>query len=122
MRRTPRRPSPTWRSFLAVHARDIIAVDFFLVPTLIFRLFIVFVVLRHDRRELIHVNVTDPPTALWTARQIVEAFPTTRPRGTCSVIETEPKATTLGGKSSAWGSARSSPSRGRLGRTHSWSG
>jgi putative transposase len=75
MRRTPRRPSPTWRTFLAVHAREIVAVDFFLVPTLTFRLFFVFVVLRHDRRELLHVNVTDHPTAAWTARQIVEAFP-----------------------------------------------
>jgi putative transposase len=75
MRRAPRRPSSTWRTFLAVHARDIVAVDFFLVPTLTFRLFFIFVVLRHDRRELIHVNVTDHPTALWTARQIVEAFP-----------------------------------------------
>ena len=31
--------------------------------------------LRHDRRELLHVNVTDHPTAVWTARQIIEAFP-----------------------------------------------
>jgi putative transposase len=52
-----------------------VAVDFFLVPTLAFRLLFVFVVLRHDRRELLHVNVTDHPTATWTARQIVEAFP-----------------------------------------------
>jgi putative transposase len=75
MRRTPRRFSPTWRAFLAAHAREIVAVDFFLVPTLTFRLLFVFVVLRHDRRELVHVNVTDHPTAAWTARQIVEAFP-----------------------------------------------
>ena len=69
------RPSPTWRTFLATHARDIVAIDFFLVPTLTFRLLSVFVVLRHHRRELIHVNITDHPTAAWTARQIVEAFP-----------------------------------------------
>ena len=75
MRRTPRQPSPTWRTFLAVHAREIVAVDFFLVPTLTFRLFFVFVMLRHDRRELLHINVTDHPTAVWTARQLVEAFP-----------------------------------------------
>jgi transposase InsO family protein len=50
-------------------------VDFSLVLTLTFRLFFVFVVLRHDRRELIHFNITDHPTALWTARQIIEAFP-----------------------------------------------
>ena len=75
MHRTSPRPSPTWRAFLTTHARDIVAVDFFLVPTLTFRLLFVFVVLRHDRRELLHVNVTDHPTSVWTVRQIIEAFP-----------------------------------------------
>ena len=75
MRRTSPRPSPTWRTFLATHAQHIVAIDFFLVPTLTFRLLFVFVVLRHHRRELVHLNVTDHPTAAWTARQIVEAFP-----------------------------------------------
>jgi hypothetical protein len=50
MHRTSPRPSPTWRTFLTAHARDLVAVDFFLVPTLTFRLLFVFVVLRHDRR------------------------------------------------------------------------
>lgn len=75
MHRTAPRPSPTWRAFLATHAREIIAVDFFLVPTLTFRLLFVFIGLRHDRRELIYVNVTDHPTARWAARQLIEAFP-----------------------------------------------
>jgi transposase InsO family protein len=75
MHRTSPRPSPTWRAFLAAHVQDIVAVDFFLVPTLTFRLLFVFVVLRHDRRELIHFSVTDHPTAGWTARQIIEGFP-----------------------------------------------
>jgi len=75
MHRVSLRPSPTWRVFLTAHARDIVAVDFFLVPTLTFRLLFVFVVVRHDRRELLHLNVTDHPTAVWTARQLVEAFP-----------------------------------------------
>jgi transposase InsO family protein len=75
MHRTSPRPSPTWRVFLTTHARDIVAIDFFLVPTLTFRLLFVFVMLRHERRELLHLNVTDHPTATWTARQIVEAFP-----------------------------------------------
>jgi putative transposase len=48
MHRTAPRPSPTWRAFLTTHARDIVAVDLFLVPTLTFRLLFVFVVLRHD--------------------------------------------------------------------------
>ena len=75
MHRTSPRPSPTWRAFLTAHARDIVAIDFFVVPTLTVRLLFVFVVLRHDRRELLHLNVTDHPTADWTARQILQTFP-----------------------------------------------
>ncbi len=75
MHRTSPRPSPTWRAFLTAHARDIVAIDFFVVPTLTFRLLFVFVVLRHHRRELLHLNVTDHPSAVWTARQVIEAFP-----------------------------------------------
>jgi putative transposase len=75
MHRPSPRPSPTWRVFLSTHARDIAAVDFFLVPTLTYRLLCAFVILRHDRRELLHLNVTDHPTAVWTARQLIEAFP-----------------------------------------------
>ena len=67
MRRTALRPSPTWRIFLDTHLRDMVAIDFFLVPTLTFRLLFVFVVLRHERREILHFNVTDHPTAVWTA-------------------------------------------------------
>ena len=75
MRRRSPRPSPTWRAFLEAHLREIVAIDFFIVPTLTFRLLFAFIVLRHDRRELVHLNVTDHPTAVWTAHQIVEAFP-----------------------------------------------
>jgi transposase InsO family protein len=69
------RPSPTLRAFLAAHARELVVIDFFVVPTLTFRLLFVFVGLRHDRRELIHLNVTDHPTAGWATRQLIEAFP-----------------------------------------------
>jgi putative transposase len=75
MHRTATHPSPTWRVFLASHARDIAAVDFFLLPTLTDRLLFAFVVLRHHRRELLHLHVSDQPTAVWTVRQILEAFP-----------------------------------------------
>jgi putative transposase len=68
-------PSQTWRTFLNNHVRELVAVDFFTVPTVGFRVLFVFVVLAHDRRRLIHFNVTDHPTAEWTARQIVQAFP-----------------------------------------------
>jgi putative transposase len=75
MRLTSSRPSPTWRAFLVAHLRDMVAVDFFTVSTLTFRLLFVLVVLRHDRRELVHIAVTDHPTAVWTTQQLIEAFP-----------------------------------------------
>src|SRR5262245_14361238 len=73
--RTSRHPSPTWRAFLAAHRHEIAAVDFFVVPTLTFRLLFGFVILRHDRRDLVHIGVTDHPTAAWAAQQIINAFP-----------------------------------------------
>jgi transposase InsO family protein len=50
-------------------------VDFFTVPTATFRILFTFVILRHDRRHLVHFNVTAHPTADWTAQQLIEAFP-----------------------------------------------
>src|SRR3989449_14517 len=72
-RRTP--PSQTWRTFLTNHVRDLVSIDFFIVPTLRLRVLFVFVVLAHDRRRVLHFNVTEHPTAAWTAQQIVDAFP-----------------------------------------------
>ncbi len=74
----PRRdtlPSPTWRTFLDQHLKELAAVDFFVVPTATLKVLFVFVVLAHDRRRIVHFNVTEHPTAEWTAQQIVEAFP-----------------------------------------------
>jgi len=72
-RRSP--PSQTWRTFLTNHVRDLVAIDFFTVPTARLRVLFVFVVLAHDRRRVLHFNVTEHPTAAWTAQQIVDAFP-----------------------------------------------
>src|SRR5256712_7456329 len=72
-RRTP--PSQTWRTFLTNHVRDLVSIDFFIVPTLRLRVLFVFVVLAHDRRRVLHFNVTEHPSAAWTAQQIVDAFP-----------------------------------------------
>jgi transposase InsO family protein len=72
----PRRPSsPTWRAFLKTHVSEIVALDFFAVPTVTFRVLFVLIVLAHDRRRILHFNVTEHPTAQWTAQQVVEAFP-----------------------------------------------
>lgn len=67
-------PSPTWKAFLANHVTDIVACDFFTVPTASFRVLFVFIMLAHERRRIVHVNITEHPTAQWTALQIVEAF------------------------------------------------
>jgi len=72
-RRRP--PSPTWRTFLANHAAQIAAADFFVVPTVRYRLLFVLVILSLDRRRLAHVAVTAHPTSAWTAQQLREAFP-----------------------------------------------
>ena len=68
-------PSQTWRTFLENHVPDIAAIDFCVVPTVRFQLLYCFVVLRHDRRRVVHFNVSAHPTARWTGQQIVEAFP-----------------------------------------------
>jgi putative transposase len=68
-------PSQTWRTFLKNHTKEIVATDFFVVPTVFFDLLFVFVILSHDRRRLIHFAITEHPTAEWTSRQLLEAFP-----------------------------------------------
>jgi transposase InsO family protein len=75
MVRRSKPPSQHWRTFLDNHLTQLASVDFFTVPTVTFRLLYVFIVLRHDRRRIVHFNVTDRPTAAWTGQQIVEAFP-----------------------------------------------
>lgn len=75
MRRHPRPPSQTWRTFLTNHAGQIMAADLFVVPTVTFRLLFVLVILAHDRRRIIHADVTAHPTAGWVAQQLRNAFP-----------------------------------------------
>ena len=75
MARHRKPPSQSWRTFLDNHVRNLVSVDFFTVTTVTFRVLFVFVVLAHDRRRVVHFNVTDSPSAKWTAQQIVEAFP-----------------------------------------------
>lgn len=74
-RARPRKPSsPTWRAFWKNHAGTLASMDFFVVPTVTFRLLYVLVILSHDRRRVVHCNVTRVPTAAWVARQLREAF------------------------------------------------
>ena len=75
MTRHRKPPSQTWRTFLDNHVTDLASMDSFTVPTATFRLLYVLIVLRHDRSEIVHFNVTSNPPSQWTPQQIVEAFP-----------------------------------------------
>jgi putative transposase len=72
---SPNATSQTWRTFLANHVEQIMAADFFVVPTVTYRLLFVLVILAHDRRRVVHVAVTEHPTSAWTAQQLRNAFP-----------------------------------------------
>ena len=64
-----------WGTFLENHRSAITAMDFFVVPTVSFRLLYVWFVIGHGRRQIIHSNVTTHPTAQWVIQQLREAFP-----------------------------------------------
>jgi len=66
-------PSQGWRTFLQNHSKELISLDFLTVPTASFKILFALVILSNDRRRILHVNVTDHPTAAWTAQQLVEA-------------------------------------------------
>jgi len=67
MARCRKPPSQTWCTFLENHAKQLVSIDFFTVPTIRFQ--------AHDRRRILHFNVTAHPTAEWVGQQLREAFP-----------------------------------------------
>jgi putative transposase len=73
--RSRKAPPRTWQAFLKNRVNDLVSIDFFIVPAIRFKLLFVLIVLAHSRRKVLHFNVTENPTAQWTAQQIVEAFP-----------------------------------------------
>jgi putative transposase len=73
--RSKKSPSPTWKTFLQNHVQDLVALDFFVVPTVTYKVLFVFLILAHERRRVVHFHITEHPTAEWTAQQVVEAFP-----------------------------------------------
>ena len=75
MVRSRKPPSQTWRTFLENHAKQLVSIDFFTVPTIRCEVLYVFLVLAHDRRRILHFNVTAHPTAQWARQQLREAFP-----------------------------------------------
>ncbi|MBF0188283.1 MAG: transposase [Magnetococcales bacterium] len=75
MVKTTKPPSQTWRTFLDNHADQIVAMDFFTVPTICFNVFHVLILIDHERRKIVHFNMTSNPTSAWVMQQIREAFP-----------------------------------------------
>jgi putative transposase len=77
MQRAPRDPDSAkrWLTFLRNHREAIAAMDFFSVPTITFGVLYCFFVLGHDRRRILHFNVTRHPTSAWIVQQLREAFP-----------------------------------------------
>ena len=77
LQRAPRDPEPAkrWLTFLRNHREAIAAMDFFTVPTITFNVLYCFFVIRHDRRQILHCNVTRHPTSAWVVQQLREAFP-----------------------------------------------
>ena len=77
MRKAPRDPEPAkrWLAFLRKYREAIAAMDFFTVPTITFGVLYCFFVIGHDRRRILHFNVTRHPTSLWVVQQLREAFP-----------------------------------------------
>jgi putative transposase len=75
MPKKDRKPTQTWMTFLRNHVGQVVSIDFFTVATVRLRVLYVFIVLAHDRRRVLHFNVTEHPTAIWAAQQIIEAFP-----------------------------------------------
>src|SRR5207253_353090 len=67
MPKRDKKSSQTWKTFLHNHVGQLVAVDFFTVATIQLRVLYVFVVLAHDRRRVLHFNVTEHPTAVWAA-------------------------------------------------------
>src|ERR1017187_2557656 len=76
MRNAPRNPESAkrWATFLSNHREAIAAMDFFTVPTLTFGMIHCFFVISHDRRRILHCNVTGHPTSAWVTQQLREAF------------------------------------------------
>jgi transposase InsO family protein len=71
--------SQRWSTFIRNQAKGIVACDFCVTVTATFRILYVFVVIEHENRRLLHINVTAPPTAQWTLQQFREAIPADHP-------------------------------------------
>ena len=108
MERSHKRPSHTWRTFLENHAQQLVSIDFFTEPTIHFQVLYVFLVLAHDRRRILHFNVT-PPTQLQSGRdnKCARPFPSSSFRATCCATVMPFSVMISENSCEIWASARS---------------
>ena len=77
--RQKRAPFQHWRTFVRNHAKEIVACDLCVVITVTFRFLSMFVTMEDATRRILHVHVTDHPTASWTLQQLRDAIPADHP-------------------------------------------
>jgi putative transposase len=103
----PRRPSfPPWKTFLKNHRQELAALDFFVAPTVTYKVLFVLLILAHERCRVAHFNITEHPTALWTAQQVVEAFPWDEARSISCATATGSMGPRFGSVCSTWESKK----------------
>jgi len=70
-----RKKRQQWKTFLKNHREYIMAMDFFTVPTISFKILYVYFIIDHARRKIVHFKITEHPTAEWVIQQLKDAFP-----------------------------------------------
>ena len=65
----------SWRTFLKNYRKSLWAMDFFVVPTISFKILFVYIIVSHDRRKIQHFAVTRNPSSSWVIQQVREATP-----------------------------------------------
>jgi hypothetical protein len=97
-------PSPSWKTFLMNHVQDLVALDFFVVPTVTHNVLFVLLIMAYERRRLVHFNITEHSTAEWTAQQVIDAFPWDRAPGISCAIGMAFTVPRFGSGCGIWGS------------------
>jgi putative transposase len=113
--RTP--PSSTWKTFLNNHRQDLVSLDFFTVPTVTYKVLFVLLILTHERRRVVHFNVTEHPTRDGPPNRSSTPSRGTKRRGICCAIGTVSTAPRFGNGCGIWGSKKWSSPPGVRGRT-----
>jgi hypothetical protein len=108
-------PSRTWRTFLENHAQQLVSIDFFTVPTIRFQVLYVFLVLAHDRRRILHFNVTAPPPRSGRDSNCGRRSPLPNSRATCCATAMLSSGRTSENRCETWASAKCCLHRTRLG-------